>query len=135
MEKVENVIQTVMDGAYNAYKANPEWSLDQFYFNLAPIERRAVALGNLNYQVNNGGFMQWIDNGYAEASRSALRVILGEIEGEAGYEQLRKALKLALAAPTSGNDSYYDYDAADESYYALTDLVEEMNHFINSFRV
>lgn len=31
---------------------------------ITPIERRVVIMGNLNYKVTNGGFSQWIDNGY-----------------------------------------------------------------------
>jgi hypothetical protein len=134
MEKVENDLQLVMDSAYGLWRDNEQWSYEDFMFNIPALERRAVALGNLNYQVNNGGFMQWIDNGYAKDTQHVLRVIAREIEDEAGYDQLKKALEMALAAPTTITD-YYDDKVPTDAFYALDSLVDEMNHFIGSFRV
>ena len=58
------------------------WTYAQFLRELSVAERRAVMLGNLNYQVENGGFAQWVDNGYASDSGSELLDILPEM-GEA----------------------------------------------------
>lgn len=43
-----------------------KWSYNDFIDQLTPYEKTAVILGNLNYQVENGGFMQWDDNGYSD---------------------------------------------------------------------
>jgi len=54
--------QELMDSAYEKYAdhlSNEEWMKI-----LTPLEQKAVVLGNLNYQVENGGFVQWVDNGY-----------------------------------------------------------------------
>ena len=39
--------------------------LEVFWSQLSALEREAVFVANLNYQVENGGFFQWEDNGYA----------------------------------------------------------------------
>jgi hypothetical protein len=62
--------QLLMDKAYNDERkrtdADPEstWSYNRMVREASDLERMAVVLGNLNYQVENGGFNQWVDNGY-----------------------------------------------------------------------
>lgn len=42
------------------------WSYEQFIESIQkPFHKDVILLGNFNYQVCNGGFMQWIDNGYS----------------------------------------------------------------------
>lgn len=57
--------QELMDSAYDKWQK--EWKgigYVEFISNLNETERDAVVLGNLNYQVHNGGWKQWVDNGY-----------------------------------------------------------------------
>lgn len=67
-------MQMHMDVAYDRWqKANAlrterkEISItkEEFWDTLSANERLAVFAGNFNYQVTNGGFQQWHDNGYA----------------------------------------------------------------------
>jgi len=58
-------MQALMDAAYARWQANDRWSRDQFRDQLDAAERFAVSMGNMNYQVENGGWKQWWDNGYA----------------------------------------------------------------------
>ena len=58
---VEDVHQQLMTNAYTNFKNVG------FLESLDETERYAVALGNLNYQVHNGGWAQWIMNGYCVA--------------------------------------------------------------------
>lgn len=51
-----------MDNAYDTWNSNI--SRDQFLNNLTYYEKVAVIFGNLNYQVENGGFSQWYENDY-----------------------------------------------------------------------
>lgn len=45
---------------------------------LTTRERQAQVLAHLNYQVQNGGFSQWVDNGYAsEEGRAVLKILRG----------------------------------------------------------
>jgi hypothetical protein len=66
--------QELMDEAYNRWQKGGDLhgvSRIEFLDELQPVQRKAVLIGNLNYQVQNGGFDQWIGNGYA---LQALRV-------------------------------------------------------------
>ena len=57
-----DIHQTLMDSAYAKYTS--ELSSEAWMKLLTPSEKKAVVLGNFNYQVENGGVIQWIDNGY-----------------------------------------------------------------------
>lgn len=68
MSATENGLhQQLMDAAYARWQGTG-WSKDEFHDSLSPQERFAVHTGNLNYQVGNGGFMQWWDNQYGTPS-------------------------------------------------------------------
>ena len=73
--------QTLMDSAYNReseYAKTSEeisWSTSHMLMNATELEKTAVLLGNLNYQVENGGFPQWIDNGYCTAYAGVLEAL------------------------------------------------------------
>jgi len=60
--------------AYDLRRENPElyrayfWTKEDFWAQLSPAEIVAVFTGNLNYQVENGGWLQWHDNGYSECA-------------------------------------------------------------------
>ena len=81
--------QDLMDRAYDKWKQNKDWKYSQFLLNLDSVERKAVILGNFNYQVLNGGFVQWVENGYASGGGRELLVILDEM-GDQRVSQLVK---------------------------------------------
>ena len=57
-------IQDLMNTAYERWQKNDDWSKDDFRVSLDAWEKIAVHTGNLNYQVENGGFSQWYFNNY-----------------------------------------------------------------------
>ena len=59
-ETKTSVWQSLMDYAYEKRADNKH----EFMASLQGVERAAVLLGNLNYQVENGGIQQFVDNGY-----------------------------------------------------------------------
>ena len=67
-EEEKDVHQMLMDKAYkdesNRSKDGGEWCYNRMLKEATELERFAVVIGNLNYQVENGGFSQWIGNGY-----------------------------------------------------------------------
>jgi hypothetical protein len=67
-EANEYRIQVYMDSAYARYKTiqgdAEHFTVADFYAGLTDDEKSAVSIGNLNYQVYNGGFGQWYSNGY-----------------------------------------------------------------------
>lgn len=83
-------MQAAMDGAYLRYQSNPTWSQQQFWDQLTGRERFAVFIGNMNYQVENGGFLQWWDNGYAtDETVGYICTVCRGIKSDASLEVLR----------------------------------------------
>lgn len=72
--------QNLMDQAYAKWDARTT-NYNEFVDSLPKNERCAVLLGNMNYQVCNGGWIQWCDNGYC-TELLALRKILLEMNTE-----------------------------------------------------
>lgn len=60
----DDMHQSLMNSAYERWKVSDKMSKEEFHDTLTPVERFAVHTGNFNYQVCNGGFMQWWDNRY-----------------------------------------------------------------------
>jgi hypothetical protein len=64
---VVSVHQELMDKAYELY--DDSLSYENFLYEitkkLGQLYVDAVITGNLNYQVENGGFTQWYENGYS----------------------------------------------------------------------
>ena len=65
--------QAIMDAAYD--KWNDAWSYERFLEEITGTERQAVLIGNLNYQVDNGGIQQYVDNGYATQYHSTVEIL------------------------------------------------------------
>lgn len=72
IEEVKNEVhQRLMDEAYELWRGENEDLNYKKFLNLVKEKLGethffAVITGNMNYQVENGGFTQWFDNGYAE---------------------------------------------------------------------
>ncbi|MFA5153860.1 MAG: DUF4375 domain-containing protein [Clostridia bacterium] len=144
-----NLHQRIMNRVYKMWQKNDEWTSAEFFDRLNYQERIAVALGNLNYQVQNGGFSQWKFNSYAKNHLSfLLRLEVDKKE----YPDLAEALSLVSKFKTfdeeNGNDKGYDdeddgfaneelekcLDLLDTRYYELKNLEDEMNKFIEGVK-
>lgn len=122
--------QELMDKAYNRW-ADGEFkslSLKDFFEKLPVLEQTAVALGNLNYQVGNGGFYQWEDNGYKDAHKDFLKQLERLIPYK-DFPQLLAAIKLVHLATTRKNQ-----ELCDDIYYSLSGLKKQMNDYILSIQ-
>ena len=60
---MHEALETIMNEAYKGWADDA--SYETFISSLDAKHRICVLMGNLNYQVGNGGFIQWVDNGYA----------------------------------------------------------------------
>lgn len=122
----ENTVwQKIMDKAYENYGAG--MSYRQFIESLPEIERNAVLLGNLNCQVENGGFSQFISNGYILAS-SDLVAFLEELSEECPIagELASKLLKLMRFVDMNSKDrGFRDYFKSERAGESACDLAEE----------
>jgi hypothetical protein len=69
--------QAIMDRCYERWSHGDlkGSSYDSFIAALEPHDAWAVVMGNLNYQVNNGGFLQWHDNGYSSMSDTLIEAL------------------------------------------------------------
>ena len=63
MEK-HPIFQGLMDGAYHRWQNKEFASHEEMCEKISPEAKMAVYIGNFNYQVCNGGFLQWVCNGY-----------------------------------------------------------------------
>lgn len=98
---------------------------------VGPLTRQAVALCALHSQVCNGGFSQWITNGYARSDGAEVRralEIMSRSQGEDGPSKI--TLRAVITALEAGEephaeDEFEDWsarlDALDGPFYAITD--------------
>ena len=152
-EKVQKGVkehQEIMNGAYDKWKEKT--SMKEWLFELTGLEKKAVALGKLNQQVCNGGFVQWCDNGYAKDTIDILQNIQLGIESKCQiYPLIEKVIKMAQEADylyseynnslkyMDGDDADIEYedmseslDKFDSSYYAISEdeILKEMNSYL-----
>lgn len=120
--------QQIMSAAYDRWQGQ-DWSKEQFIAQLGPVEYEAVIVGNLNYQVENGGWMQWVDNQYytPETAASLIRIMtrMGTPASLKVKELLEKAVTIIEKygpEPTDEEDYEMFYEALDplcSEFYAV----------------
>lgn len=76
----EKRVQDLMTAAYDKFRAAPggwagRWNAE----GLTNREKVAVIFGNFNYQIENGGLVQWVDNGYAELDGRMIHRVLAAV--------------------------------------------------------
>ena len=65
--------QELMDAAHE--KWNDNLNYNQFIDMLPKAEKYAVLFGNMNYQIGNGGWYQWCDNGYCTRIKALVNAL------------------------------------------------------------
>lgn len=112
-------MQAVMDEAYKKFE--PDMGLKDFYSTLTDKETSAVLLGNLNYQVENGGFIQWYDNGYRVGSETLLNVLekLGTAEAKKVAGLVRQCLREMRTV--GSEEDFPDLSSLDDDFYSVAD--------------
>jgi len=153
------IFQGLMDEAYERWKENEGWDYKAMLANCTAEERMAVILGNLNYQVCNGGFRQWVDNGYAlhlrdavpllekVGTENALKVVemLRQLDDHIDYNKEDRGWddywKRPEPHPYFGRDDYYEdeedsegeviAESLDDGFYAINEqLLDEIEEFL-----
>jgi len=121
-------IQAIMNKAYDRFKGTG-WTSAQFWGQLSEQEKLAVFIGNLNYQVENGGFFQWHDNGYSACAGELVTILRGiGPAGEKTAEIVTMALDAIENAPEYGefdeDDKVgVDLEEWDDAYLFIRDLM------------
>jgi hypothetical protein len=137
MEQTKDVWQQIMNEAYDTW--GDKQSMGEWFNNLTLLQREAVAVGKLNQQVCNGGWYQWIFNGYAK--------VMGETAFDAlrKFEQtpeVRKVVELTQnVLHEADNKNYgegeydydgdyqepeFDFDVEDGAFYSVNDKMLEV---------
>jgi hypothetical protein len=130
----DNHWQAIMNLAYESWEDG--LSMKDWFEALSEIEKQAVSVGKMNYQVENGGFAQWIDNGYAEVMGWKAAESLKLIEQDDVYELVMRVLEIAesnnwgrgtyteeeLVEDEETGEQYYD----DVEYWYSEVLCEEL---------
>jgi hypothetical protein len=109
-------LQEVMNKAYEKFG---NLTYEEFISSLDEKEMNIVLIGNLNYQVSNGGFSQWIGNNYSKMSDDliyALRAV--------NTDTCKKVIGLVKKAL----EVYEEYgEDEDDAFYELDDAFYEIN--------
>jgi len=131
--------QELMDQAYQKWQNN-NWTKQKFWNHLDFLERVAVFTGNLNYQVENGGFAQWFDNGYGDSTDQLVSILTEDIGTETALK-VSGLIETALSRQEYDDEecdcctgrcwheddecececSYSDYDDLDKEFYKINE--------------
>ena len=121
--------QAVMNRAYDLWQKYPDWTYSEFIDELSPADRSVVLIGNLNYQVENGGFSQWLTNGYGECVRELARaldaigavrvaeMVYAAVSAWQVYQDQRRRARLWWSDDNDDDDDSLDFEAMDAEYY------------------
>lgn len=122
-------MQDLMNAAYKRWKVDPTLRQDGFWATLSAQERRAVFTGNLNQQVENGGFAQWMDNGYGVDEVFAFLIgLCAELKTPAAI-----AVK-GLLHQVNAARAEYEQDDTDEgwsTFFAATETASREYYVVN----
>lgn len=127
--------QKLMDQAYARWQAQQGgWSKEQFWAQLSAAERFAVFTGNMTYQVQNGGWMQWYDNGYGTDETVSEILVYCQQMGTPAALAVRKILQdvcliqkgMALG-DEAGEDDEEDYRAYSNALDPLCDAFYQVD--------
>ena len=116
------LFQNLTDKAYAVWQKTKA-GFTEVLMDLDRNERNALVLDKLIGQVQNGGFSQWIDNGYAtEVDFTFLKHALQAVGTDTAMTVLRMAERaVKLAAEREGEEEIIELDELDTKFYELDD--------------
>ena len=125
--------QTLMDEAYGVWQSNKDMRYVDFVDSLGGGKHAfAVLTGNLNYQVENGGFSQWNLNGYSRKADELIRLLTKFNENEVIKEVcdiVEEAVEIMESYDADiAEAENYEYEDEDvDTYYEIECLERERN--------
>lgn len=122
-----SIHQEMMDAAYERWNGGDLDGLpyEDFLDSLDPLDEMAVLIGNCNQQVENGGWAQWVYNGYcADGGADLIGYIRFKLEHCPLAGTVRKMVSRVVmhAESVDHEDDSLDYgylDSLDDEYYAI----------------
>lgn len=132
--------QETMDKAYAVWQSQDAASYLDFLRELDGRSRFAVVLGNLNQQVQNGGWSQWVGNGYALAIGDVLWA-LQKLDSKTSKRVIEMVKRVARAIQGHEGDLWGeaseraanvdDLHCLSEAYYVVDEtLMAEVETFL-----
>lgn len=106
-------------------------SKDEFWKTLSAQERRAIFAGDLNYQVCNGGFAQWIDNGYGVDETFAYLIGLCAELRTVATGRVKELLHAVNAARATYEESENENDEGWSAFFAATEDLSTAFYEVN----
>lgn len=104
------VHDSLLDVIHNEWQKNKDWNYDKVLEwtskNLGNIPLIAMYLAKYNYQVGNGGHMQYYDNGYASSTSNGFSSKYKDTEKHEKFIKLFEELELDKILP-SGKKALY----------------------------
>lgn len=102
---------------YEAYeKFTEDISMEEWFESLSKIEKYAVASGKFNQQTCNGGYIQWIDNGYAKIMIGELCEFLNELPQNEEIKFISKHINIL-------NEEFPKYEYGEGNYIEETEEI------------
>lgn len=142
MNTTETIHAKLMDEAYKWWNSRRDsQGYDWFIYNLPRDDwRAAVLLGNLNYQVENGGFEQWHYNGYS-SQYARVRVLVEQIDNDV-LQLLDAFMKLVDKGLLDYDSGEFDDETAqtvclafDCTYYGINEkFLNSCNQFLANMK-
>lgn len=127
-----SIHQSLVDKAYDRWR--DEWkdlSYEEFISRLPERERFAVLTGNLNYQVENGGFSQWAENGFLSTAPTLLD-LLKRYADRPVIAKVRQIVAEAVRVYDSRNPDATDWNRLSELDQQYCAIKEEFLQEIES---
>lgn len=123
---IDTFIDSGFDKIYD--KVNPVKFDD-----LTKSEQAAIAIGTMNNQVYNGGFTQWVDNGYALDYFDCILDVLNEFSTKESKQLMEILHKIGnhiyFSRESHGHGNYWnienEYSMFDDEYYEEQQYLED----------
>ncbi|MBD3262048.1 MAG: DUF4375 domain-containing protein [Candidatus Altiarchaeales archaeon] len=116
--------QELMNAAYARWRER-RGSYEEFIGSLNGSKEVAVLVGNLNYQVGNGGFEQWHFNEYSDCSEDLIRVLETMKEecplAKKALSLVREALEIIEEEKEVCESDYYYYEDDENDAWDLAE--------------
>ena len=111
LDNAVGLLQMIVDELYDLENSEGDFDFQHMIDNADEAGRIALSVGKLYQQVNNGGFCQWIGNGYAEETLDHLEHAFDAIGG-GNVAAVRKLVSQATAHDVL--ESLEDWDDEDD---------------------
>lgn len=130
-------LQYLVGRAYDRWHSEwQDFTYGHFVNRLDYAERLAVLTGNLNYQVENGGWVQWFDNRYGDHASTIRSMLLPYVEKHPSVGEVVRLMDRAVILWNHHKDNDHwpdEFNTLDTAYYAINKtLLESLDGILSA---